>query len=103
MNRLWVKLTLAFLAVALAAVGVVAIVAARTTGTEFQQYVVASGAMAQSAWTDTLVQYYATNGSWTGVGGLLAQLGPGMGLGAGRGRGPQGAGPSFTIADASGR
>jgi two-component system, OmpR family, sensor kinase len=100
MNRLWVKLTLAFVAVALAAVGVVAVLAARTTGAQFQEYVVASGARVQSAWTGALVGYYAANGSWSGVDDLLTQ--PGRGTGAGWGRGGQDTGLSFTIADATG-
>ena len=57
MNRLWVKLTLAFLAIALAAVGVVAVLSARTTGAQFRQYVVSSGMAAQSVWAEELVSY----------------------------------------------
>jgi two-component system, OmpR family, sensor kinase len=101
-NRLWVKLTLAFVAVALAAVGVVAVLAARTTGAEFQQYVVSTGMMAQTTYAETLVEYYAANGSWAGVENVLTQFGPGMGMGMGRGRQAT-AGPNFSIADAGGR
>ena len=54
MNRLWVKLTLAFLAIALVAVGVVAVVIAQTTGAESRQYVVSSTMAAQSGWADAL-------------------------------------------------
>jgi signal transduction histidine kinase len=108
-NRLWVKLTLAFVAVALAAVGVVAVLAARTTGAEFQEYVVSTGMMAQASYADALVEYYAANGSWAGVEAVLSQFGPGMGMGMGRGRGgqaasgPAGGGPNFSVADADGR
>ena len=54
MNRLWVKLSLAFLAIALAAIGVVAVVSARATGEQFRRYVVASGMMGQQPWAETL-------------------------------------------------
>ena len=89
--------------------GVVAVVASRATGVEFQQYVVSTGMMSQAGSADTLVEYYAGHGTWDGVQNLLAQLGPGatgtgMGMGLGRGRGAQGtAGPNLTIADPSGR
>ncbi|HEX9115117.1 MAG TPA: histidine kinase dimerization/phospho-acceptor domain-containing protein, partial [Anaerolineae bacterium] len=105
MNRLWVRLTLAFLAVAFVAVGLVAVVSARTTGEEFRQYVVGQGMMAaQPAWTATLEGYYARNGSWRGVESILSQLSPGMGggmgaMGPGRGGGPA----NLAVADAAGR
>lgn len=103
MNRLWVKLSLAFLAIALAAIGVVAALTAQATGRQFRQYVVTSGLAGQSAWATALVEYYAAQGSWAGVEGLLAQLGPG-GQGAGRGRGSTGGGgPNLAVADPGGR
>jgi len=101
-NRLWVKLTLAFLAISLAAIGVVAVVALRATGEQFRQYVVASGMAGQPTWAQTLTEYYAAHGSWDGVDELLAQLGPG-GMGMGRGRGATGAGgPNLAVADTAG-
>jgi two-component system OmpR family sensor kinase/two-component system sensor histidine kinase BaeS len=105
-NRLWVKLSLAFLGVSLAAIGVVAVLSARATGEQFRQYVVSSGMAGQPAWADALVQYYAADGSWEGAGDLLAQLGPGVGggMGMGRGRGAMaGAGPDLAIAGPDGR
>lgn len=103
MNRLWVKLTLAFLAISLAAIGVVAVISLRATGEQFRQYVVASGMAGQSASAQTLTDYYATHGNWDGVGELLAQLGPG-GMGMGRGRAAAGtAGPNIAIANTDGR
>jgi len=106
-NRLWVKLTAAFLAVALAAIGVVALLTVRTTDNQFRQYVVASGMGMQEGLAASLTSYYARNGSWTGVESLLASAGPGgMGMG-GMGRGgrtPSGmAGPSLAVADTEGR
>lgn len=103
MNRLWVKLTLAFLAVALVAIGVVAALALRTTGDRFRQYIVASGMGMQSATAETLVDYYARQGSWAGVDTLLAGLGTnGMGMGRGRG-GRSPAGLDLALADPRGR
>ena len=101
MNRLWVKLTAAFLAVSLVAIGVVAAFALRTTGDQFREYVVATGMGAQGGWADTLTDYYAGRGSWEGVEILLAELGPG-GMGRGRG-GAMMAGPDLAIADSDGR
>ena len=105
MNRLWVKLSLAFLAISLAAIGVVAVLSARATREQFRQYVVASGMAGQMGWAQSLTEYYATEGSWAGVEALLAQLGPGgMGMGWGRaGAGAAGAGPNFAVTDPSGR
>jgi len=102
-NRLWVRLSLAFLAVSLVAIGVVAALSASVTGEQFRQYVVASGMAGQPAWADELIGYYAGQGSWTGVDQLLAQLGPGgMGMGIGRTRGNTSAGPNLAVADTSG-
>ncbi len=101
MNRLWVKLTAAFLAVSLVAIGVVAAFALRTTSSQFRQYVVATGMGAQAGWADVLIDYYAGRGSWDGVETLLAELGPG-GMGRGRG-GAMMAGPNLAIADPQGR
>jgi ABC-type transporter Mla subunit MlaD len=57
MNRLWVKLPLSFLAIALVAVGVVALLSARVTGDQFRQYVVHSNMMAQSLVVESLTAY----------------------------------------------
>ena len=100
MNRLWVKLSLAFLAISLAAIGVVAVLSARATREQFRQYVVASGMAGQMGGAQSLTDYYAAQGSWAGVEALLAQLGPGgMGMGWGR---AAGAGPNFAVADPTG-
>jgi len=105
-NRLWVRLTLAFLGISLAAIGVVAVLSARATGAGFRQYVVSAGMAGQPAWADALVQYYAAQGNWEGVGDLLAQMGPGAGggMGMGRGRGAMAnTGPDLAVAGADGR
>ncbi len=106
--RLRAKLTLAFLAVALVAVGVVALLSLQTTGNQFRQYVVHSNAMAQPFLTEALAAYYATNGSWTGVDAALTEFlqsvsGMGFGRGMGMGRTGRGFGQGLTLADATGR
>ncbi len=101
-DRLWVKLSLAFLAIALAAIGLVAAISARATGEQFRRYVFASGTAGQAAWVETLTAYYAAHGSWDGVADLLAQLGPGAGRGRGR-AGSGSAGPNLAVADTAGR
>ncbi len=99
MNRLWVKLSLAFLLISLTASGVVAVLTAQATGRQFRQYVVSSGLANQAGWASALVEYYAANGSWAGVDLFLAGLTPG-----GRGRGAAGgAGPNIAVADMTGR
>ena len=106
MNRLWVKLSLAFLGVSLAAIGVVAVLSSRATGAQFRQYVVSAGMAGQPAWADALVESYAANGNWEGAGELLAQMGPGPGggMGMGRGRGAMAnAGLDLAIAGVDGR
>lgn len=104
MNRLWIKLTLAFLAIALTAIGVVAVISSRATGEQFRRYVFASDIAGQATWAEALTNYYAARGSWDGVGDLLAQLGPAAGTGRGRGRGGTvGAGPNLAVADTTGR
>jgi two-component system, OmpR family, sensor kinase len=101
-NRLWVKLTLAFMAIALAGIGVVAVLASQVTGDRFRQYVVASGMMGEP-WVESLTAYYGANGGWEGVDAFLAELGPG-GMGMGHGRGPMGmAGPNLAVANRDGR
>jgi two-component system OmpR family sensor kinase/two-component system sensor histidine kinase BaeS len=101
-NRLWVKLTLAFLAISLAAIGVVAVLSSRATGEQFRQYVVASGNAGQATWAQALTEYYALRSSWEDVDALIAQLGPGSGSGRGRGA-AGGAGPNIAVAGTDGR
>ncbi len=104
MNRLWIKLTLAFLAIALTAIGIVAVISSRATGEQFRRYVFASDAAGQATWVEALTNYYAARGSWDGVADLLAQFGPGPGAGRGRGRsGTGGVGPNLAVADTTGR
>ncbi len=111
--RLRAKLTLAFLAVALVAVGAVALASLRTTGDQFRQYVVHKNAAAQPLLAEALTTYYIAHNGWAGVeAALTAYLQGGQGVGRGTaGRGSrglgQGTGQGFsqglTLADATGR
>ena len=99
MNRLWLRLTLAFAAITLVSVGTVALLADWQAGNEFQQYVGQQQMLAQSGLADDLAAYYQRVGSWDGVQTLLASyVGPGMGAGHGVGNGR----PAMLLADADG-
>ncbi|MBN1565843.1 MAG: HAMP domain-containing histidine kinase, partial [Anaerolineae bacterium] len=107
-NRLWVRLSLAFLLVAWLAIAAVALIVRSSTSNSFRQYV-------QERESDTLQgvsaadleAYYAEHGAWAGVESLLpgpkGQGGSGNGQGAGNGQGgsggQQGRGASIIIAD----
>ena len=72
MNRLWVRLTLAFALIVLVAVGGIAVLISQTTGTEFRHYITRSGMMASGSGMEELAAYYQREGSWEGVESLLA-------------------------------
>jgi len=104
-RSLWSKLTLAFLLVAVVAVGVVAILLAQGTQQEFGRYVQRGGQQRAQVLAPSLASYYAQTGSWQGVTAYLASigLGPGNGAGAGfgqgAGRGMMGRGGMMAAAD----
>ncbi len=103
LNRLWVKLTLAFLAIAAVAVGVAGLLAARSTGDQFREYVMHSNMSAQSMLVESLVAYYAATGSWDGVEATLTgEMRSGGGMG-GMGRGRAGMAANLALADLNGR
>ncbi|HSN76037.1 MAG TPA: ATP-binding protein [Anaerolineae bacterium] len=91
MNRLSVRLTLAILATTLLAVGVVALLANRATGSEFRRYLAAGQLASAQNLAPELVAYYAAQGSWDGVAaqldGAVGASGRGRGAGAMAGRG----------------
>jgi two-component system OmpR family sensor kinase len=72
-NRLSVRLTLAFALVILVAVGAVAILIRQTAETEFRQYITHSGMMASGSGIEELIAYYQRQESWDGVESLLGQ------------------------------
>lgn len=98
MNRLWVRLTLAFVAVTLVGVTTIAWLTDWSAGTEFRQYLARQDVLAQSGVVDDLEVYYAQNGNWNGVGQILGTATPGNGRGMGAGRGR----PAVMLADAGG-
>lgn len=64
MRSIGVKLILAFLAVGLTGVGVIALLAGRATETEFRQFIFDQY---QDAFVDQLAEYYGTHMEWEGV------------------------------------
>ena len=103
MNRLWVRLALAFGLVTLTAVLMAAWLANFQVSTEFRRYVF-HNQMVQSTLPPALADYYAANRSWDGVESLLTDLrGPGMGPGQGRGRMMGQGGPRYALVDVAGR
>lgn len=93
MNRLWVRLSMAFVFVAVISALAVAVLATSVASNQFQQYVARRDLLAQTGVLDDLAVYYETNGTWAGVEPVLAQL---AGRGQGRGR------PPVLLADSTG-
>ena len=68
MKRLWVRLSLAFLAVAGLAVGMVTLLVLHTTETTFRQYVRQRDvAQSEATTAQRLTNYYAQNNTWEGA------------------------------------
>lgn len=106
-QRLWVRLLLGFMLVAVVAVGVVAILVNRTTTRQFEIYVSQGRQLRAERLAPEFAAYYAQRGSWAGVAEWMAtqELAQGGGRGQGWGRGA-GAGSSadrLLLADAGGR
>ncbi len=98
MNKLWLRLTLAFGLVTFTAIVFAALLANYQVSSQFRRFVV-HNQMADTV-LPALTDYYAQNGTWTGVESTLSHLrGPG---GMGRGRGMQAGAPQLTLADAAG-
>ncbi len=97
MNRLWVRLTLAFVAVTLVGVGVVVLLVNWSAGGEFRQYVARRDMMVQSGVIDNLANFYASTGNWNGVEQVLSGR---MG-GRWRGFGAMGGQPTLILTDAA--
>lgn len=71
MNRLWVRLTLAFIAVTLLTAGLVAVLATWTVNQQFRGYLVQPDVLLRGGVVQVLGVYYAQNGSWEGIENLL--------------------------------
>ena len=67
MNRLWVRLTLAFALVILVTVSAIAVLADLTAGRAFRQYLSYSNVAGFQNLTALLVEYYEAHGTWDGV------------------------------------
>ncbi len=99
MDRLWMRLTFAFVAVIVVTLLIVAWFASQGVGTDFQQYLTHRDELAQGGLLDDLTAFYQQNGSWNGVSSILndQELGRGQARGMMRGR------PSLIVADAHGQ
>jgi two-component system OmpR family sensor kinase/two-component system sensor histidine kinase BaeS len=110
MNRLWLRLTLSFLAVIAVMVITVAVLGSTSVGSEFRQYLVQRDALADSGLLDDLARFYGSNGTWDGVNTLLdarfasqgVGQGSGQGMGQGAGRGQMMGRPGIMLADPNG-
>ncbi len=95
MNRLWVRLALAFVLVTISGVGIFGLLANWSASQAFSTYIARQEAFLSSGDLDVLAAYYATHQSWEGVGAAVPGPG-GPGRGAGRNR------PTLLIADVAG-
>lgn len=83
MNRLWVRLSFAFLLVAWLSIGAMALVVQRTTEADFRQYINQRNASEINQSQITRLQsYYAEHGNWIGVESAFGGRGEGAGRGA---------------------
>jgi two-component system OmpR family sensor kinase len=74
LNRLWVRLTLAFALVVLVAVTAIGLLADLTAGQAFREYLSYTDIARFQNLTDLLSQYYETQGNWDGVDTILQQV-----------------------------
>ena len=74
MNRLWVRLTLAFALVILITVTAIALLADLTAGQAFRRYLSYSDTAGFQNLTARLAEYHETHGSWDGVDEILSQV-----------------------------
>jgi signal transduction histidine kinase len=96
MKRLWVHLTLAFVAVTLVSVFSMAVLADVSANQAFRQYVGRQEMVVQNGLLDDLATFYQRTGSWNGVENVFPSQQSGGGHGQHRGR------PSLLLADSGG-
>lgn len=102
MRSLFWKGMLAFLAVIIVAIGLVAVLVGRTTEQEFRRYTLARGGIWERV-SVALAEYYVVHGSWDGLQEALSVL-PRPGVMMRQGMGPPGSRRlDFRVADATGR
>jgi signal transduction histidine kinase len=84
LSKLWFRLTIAFLFVAIVVVAVVAVLANRATSAGFNRFLQEENSAEITRLQEDLSTYYRFQGNWAGVDGLLSQyrstLGSGVGL-----------------------
>ena len=84
LNKLWFRLTIAFLLIAVVGVVVVAFLANRATSAGFNRFLEEENSAEIVRLQEDLAAYYQVRGSWAGADGLLRQyrstLGSGVGL-----------------------
>jgi two-component system OmpR family sensor kinase/two-component system sensor histidine kinase BaeS len=85
MNRLSVRLSLAFLLSAWIGIGAMVLVVQRTLDMGFRQYLSTRESEVNPELTARLESYFAANGSWAGAESVLSGRGAGGGGGSGRG------------------
>jgi two-component system OmpR family sensor kinase len=96
MNRLWMRLTLAFVLVTLVGVSTVALLANLSASTQFRRYLVHNQMMGQGNLADDLAAYYESQGNWNGVEDIFRAMGGPMQPGR-RGMGPMYRGGMLTL------
>ncbi len=103
MNRLWVRLTLAFIAITLVGATMIAVLVDWSASNQFRQYLARQDNLTQSGLLTELAAFYQQKGTWAGVSDVFANLatnrarGQGQGQGSGQGRGR----PPMVLADAT--
>lgn len=100
MNKLWVRLALAFGAVTIIGIIVAGVLANRQVDVQFRRFV-ARDQIVNSPMVTALADYYAQQGSWAGVENLFD--GPGRGDAMGHGMGMRRGMPQLILADTSAR
>jgi two-component system, OmpR family, sensor kinase len=76
MNRLWVRLTIAFVVVAVFGIGVAAVVASLSIDREFRNFVAQSELDLQnSGLPEELIAYYQEHQTWAGLDAVVSQIG----------------------------
>lgn len=101
MNKLWVKLTIAFFAVTLIGLIAVAVLINNRVSTQFRDFVVRND-MISSPLVGSLETFYAGHGNWTGVETVFEADSPGKGMGHGMGAGMQHGMGNLTLTDTAG-
>ncbi len=103
MNRLWVRLTLAFALVVLIGIGAVAGLTDLAIGREFRDFVARNQVDLEGTGLEgELIAHFEQNGSWDGVGAVLAPMAFQWRRGPGPGPGGEHFGPDALLADSNG-